>query len=148
MDSIIFTDQTDTTKTKKIEHIAPSGIKEILCDGYFYDVTSFISRHPGGSVIKYYTQSGEDATHAIQQFHQRSPGRVKMMMNAFKKRPASDSERGYCLTNFYLEFSESLCDFSWIGPDCAEKEPGTNGRFYETVLGIGEGRHVRAVIYT
>lgn len=94
MNSINFSENVETTKveTKEVERVI-GGTKEILCDGYFYDVTDFISRHPGGSIIKYYTQSGEDATHAIQQFHQRSAERVRSMMKAFKKRPALDSER-------------------------------------------------------
>lgn len=66
--------------------------KEILFDGYFYDVTDFIKRHPGGSVITYYTKRGEDATHAIQQFHHRSINKVNAMMSSLKKRPASDTE--------------------------------------------------------
>ena len=66
--------------------------KEILCDGYFYDVTDFARNHPGGSIIYFYTQSGEDATHAIQQFHHRSIKRIRLMMSSFKKRPALDSE--------------------------------------------------------
>lgn len=88
--------------------------KEILFDGYFYDVTDFVKRHPGtflnfinrkidcfgyiyecmtgGSIIEFYTKSGEDATHAIQQFHQRSTKRVSAIMRTLKKRPASDSE--------------------------------------------------------
>lgn len=119
MDSISFTETIQTTKieTKEIESITNGcGTKEILCDGYFYDVTNFISRHPGGSIIKYYTQTGEDATHAIQQFHQRSARRVSMMMRALKRRPASDSEIGLSeavlkknraltedFTNLYLE---------------------------------------------
>lgn len=97
MNSINFTDNIEKTKqieAKKDENEnIDDGTKEILCDGYFYDVTNFISRHPGGSIIKYYTKSGEDATHAIQQFHQRSAKRVRMMMKAFKRRPAADSER-------------------------------------------------------
>lgn len=66
--------------------------KEVLFDGYFYDVTDFVKRHPGGSIIEYYTKSGEDATHAIQQFHHRSPKRLQAIMSSLKKRPASDSE--------------------------------------------------------
>lgn len=66
--------------------------KEILFDGYFYDVTDFIQKHPGGTVIEYYTEKGEDSTHAIQQFHKRSAEKVRLMMSALKKRPASDSE--------------------------------------------------------
>lgn len=118
MDSISFTETIQTTKieTKEAESIANGGsTKEILCDGYFYDVTNFISRHPGGSIIKYYTQTGEDATHAIQQFHQRSAKRVSMMMRSLKRRPASDSERNklqlYCeqFHNFsFTKFSVGL----------------------------------------
>lgn len=102
------------TKARNIESTAidESSTKEILCDGYFYDVTSFIDRHPGGSIIKYYTQSGEDATHAIQQFHHRSAERVRTMMRAFKKRPASDSESielqfgsNDLLEEFYFQFN-------------------------------------------
>lgn len=70
----------------------PPGTKEILCDGYFYDVTNFVKKHPGGSIIDYYTKSGEDATLAIQQFHQRSTKKIQIMMKSFKKRPAKDSE--------------------------------------------------------
>lgn len=98
MDSINFTDDIQTTKIETIDVDINSNIsetKEILCDGYFYDVTNFISRHPGGSIIKYYTKNGEDATHAIQQFHQRSAGRVGMLMKALKRRPASDSELAF-----------------------------------------------------
>lgn len=66
--------------------------KEILFDGFFYDVTDFVSKHPGGPIIKYYTGKGEDGTQAIQQFHKRSIEKVRVMMSALKKRPASDSE--------------------------------------------------------
>ncbi|XP_037048906.1 acyl-lipid (8-3)-desaturase-like isoform X2 [Bradysia coprophila] len=66
--------------------------KEIIFDGYFYDVTEFIKRHPGGSIILDYTKPGEDGTHAIQQFHHRSFDKVKKMMGSFKKRPVTDSD--------------------------------------------------------
>jgi len=65
-------------------------VKEILCDGYYYDVSDFVARHPGGSIINYYTHLGEDATLAIQQFHYRSRDKVGKMMKAFKRRPATD----------------------------------------------------------
>jgi cytochrome b involved in lipid metabolism len=61
--------------------------KEILYEGYYYDVTHFIQRHPGGNVIKFYTEPGEDGTLAIQQFHHRSINQVLAMMKAFPKRP-------------------------------------------------------------
>lgn len=80
-------EKIETTESKSVERR-----KEILVDGYFYDVTDFIKMHPGGTVIDYYTNDGEDATHAVQQFHHRSIKRVKTIMNCLKKRPASDTE--------------------------------------------------------
>jgi hypothetical protein len=65
-------------------------VKEILYDGYYYDVTHFIKKHPGGSIIEYYVAKGEDATHAMQQFHHRSLKKIKVMLQSFKKRPATD----------------------------------------------------------
>lgn len=97
MDSIEITDTTKAGKIVKKDFVNicdnnNNDRKEILFDGYFYDVTDFIPKHPGGSIIKYYTQTGEDSTHAIQQFHLRSIKRVKGIMSSFKKRPASDNE--------------------------------------------------------
>lgn len=68
-------------------------LQEIFYNGYFYDVTDFISKHPGGSVIKFYTERGEDATQAIDQFHFRSKNRVNNFLKTLKKRPAEDHER-------------------------------------------------------
>ncbi len=113
-------------KTSKIETIETNNnecdsvfndTKEILCDGYFYDVTNFIDRHPGGKIIKYYTQNGEDATHAIQQFHQRSIEQVRNMMKAFKRRPASDKERMNCKCislPIKLIFLSSIFQSDWM----------------------------------
>jgi cytochrome b involved in lipid metabolism len=67
--------------------------EEILVEGYFYDVTDWIRRHPGGRIIQFYTKKGEDATLAVQQFHQRSTKRVAAIMAGLKKRPASPQER-------------------------------------------------------
>lgn len=65
---------------------------EILYEGYFYDVTEFVKRHPGGNVILFYTEKGEDATQAIQQFHNRFINKINLMLKSFHRRPASDSE--------------------------------------------------------
>lgn len=85
-------EKLDTTIKHRNNLESMAGRKEILCDGYFYDVTEFISKHPGGTVIEYYTEKGEDGTHAIQQFHQRSIKRVNIMMRSFKRRKAADHE--------------------------------------------------------
>lgn len=60
--------------------------QEILYDGLLYDVTSWIKHHPGGNIIKFYTQPGEDATIPIQQFHNRSMDRVLKIMGRLPKR--------------------------------------------------------------
>lgn len=115
MDSVKDSDQINTTKIET-ESVGPmTGRKEVLFDGYFYDVTDFVKRHPGGSIIEYYTKNGEDATHAIQQFHQRSTKRVTGIMNSLKKRPASDSESNYTadkLKRFECIINEIIFDFS------------------------------------
>ncbi|KAJ6635013.1 Acyl-lipid (8-3)-desaturase [Pseudolycoriella hygida] len=82
--------------------------KEILFDEDFYDVTDFISKHPGGTVIEYYTEKGEDSTLVIQQLHKRSKEKVKVMMSALKRRPASDSEFG--LNTAVLQRNRSLTE--------------------------------------
>ena len=66
--------------------------KEIIFDGYVYDVADFVKRHPGGSIILDYTKPGEDGTHAIQQFHHRSFDKVNKIIGTFKKRPVEDSD--------------------------------------------------------
>lgn len=68
------------------------GKKEVLYDGYFYDVTNFIDKHPGGFVIDYYTNSGEDATLPIMMFHQRSKKKVDAIMSSLPRRPAMEHE--------------------------------------------------------
>jgi len=85
----IMTSEDDFHQTET----SPMEIKEILYDGYYYDVTDFARRHPGGNIIDFYTDKGEDATHAIQQFHQRSTKRVTAIMKSFKRRPATDRHR-------------------------------------------------------
>ncbi|ODN03474.1 Fatty acid desaturase 2 [Orchesella cincta] len=71
-----------------------SGRKEVYFEGYFYDVTDWVKRHPGGRIIEFYTKSGEDATLPIQQFHQRSEKKVKAIMSSLKRRPAELHELG------------------------------------------------------
>jgi len=65
---------------------------EILYEGYLYDVTSFMSRHPGGNIIRFYAQPGEDATLAIQQFHYRSMNKILKILKTFPKRTFQPSE--------------------------------------------------------
>jgi len=84
-------DSENTVKTLK----PSSGRQEIYYDGYFYDVTEWIPRHPGGGVIKFFTQKGEDATIPIQQFHKRSWKKILGILKSLRRRPAEPNERKY-----------------------------------------------------
>ncbi|CAL8122112.1 unnamed protein product [Orchesella dallaii] len=84
---------TDSTGKNwgKVDLATPS--KEILYDEKYYDVTEFITRHPGGKqIIGYFANPGEDATLAIQQFHARSFNKVQGIMKSLKSRPVTESQ--------------------------------------------------------
>lgn len=50
---------------------APANVKkEVRIDGRYYDITNL--KHPGGSVIHYYSEKDIDATQAFANFHVRS----------------------------------------------------------------------------
>lgn len=59
---------------------------EILLDGKYVDVSSM--KHPGGSVIKFYTGNGIDATQAFWNFHMRSK-KAQKYMNSLPSREAN-----------------------------------------------------------
>jgi len=75
---------------------------EILYEGFLYDVSSFIPRHPGGNIIRFYTEPGEDATLAIQQFHHRSMDRIVKIMKTFPKRIATDKSQETLGKSIYI----------------------------------------------
>ncbi|CAL8112301.1 unnamed protein product [Orchesella dallaii] len=65
---------------------------EILYDGYYYDVTDFVRRHPGGrEIIGFFTHPNEDATIPMQQFHSRAFDKVEGILKALKRRPATET---------------------------------------------------------
>ena len=55
------------------------GQSEVLIDGQLYDVSSM--KHPGGTIIKFYTGNGIDATQAFNNFHVRSKKAKKILEN-------------------------------------------------------------------
>merc|ERR1719253_1025951 len=69
---------------------SPSGPKEVLIKDKFYDVTDFEKKHPGGTIIKYYTTAG-DATEAFTEFHGYSK-KAEKILASLKHRPASPQE--------------------------------------------------------
>ena len=61
--------------------------KEILIDGYIYDVHDF--KHPGGTVIDFYVNSRADAGFAFKEFHQRSK-KAQLVLKGLKSRKAEE----------------------------------------------------------
>lgn len=94
---------------------------EVLIDGRFYDVTSL--KHPGGSVIKFYTGNGIDATQAFANFHIRSK-KAKKYMDALPNRLANPAEiakqllpgQGDLLSDFN-QLKRDLEDEGFFKPD-------------------------------
>ena len=79
--------------------------KEMIIRGRVYDVSHFMKRHPGGSVIK--LQLGTDATDAYNNFHLRSP-KANKMLNALPSRPADPSYQADPLSRDYAKLFNEL----------------------------------------
>lgn len=90
------------------ENAVKIGKKEVLYDGYFYDVTNFIDKHPGGYVIDYYTNTGEDATVPIMMFHHRSKKKVDAIMSSLPRRPAMEHESKFKNFKIFKHFLHVL----------------------------------------
>jgi len=78
--------------------------EEILIDGTYYDVNDFKKRHPGGSIINFYTK-GLDATDAFNSFHSRSVKATKFL-KGLPSRPAEGAAKVEEMAT-----SELLADF-------------------------------------
>merc|ERR1719313_2004299 len=63
--------------------------KEMIINGRVYDVSAFIKRHPGGSVIKF--QLGSDASDSYNNFHMRSK-KANKMLASLPNRPVDEKE--------------------------------------------------------
>jgi len=73
----------EKSEKQPISDIKPN---EILIDGQLIDVSSL--KHPGGSIIKFYSGNGIDATEAFDNFHFRSK-KARKIIEAFPSRSAS-----------------------------------------------------------
>ena len=73
--------------------------RELIIDGVVYDVSSFVKRHPGGSVIKF--QLGADASDAFHAFHIRSKT-ARKMLKSLPSRPAPD---GYAIDPLSADYA-------------------------------------------
>lgn len=62
---------------------------EVHIDNTCYDITDFMKRHPGGSVISFF--QGTDATLAFQEFHSRSK-KAHKVLRSLPSRPLTPAE--------------------------------------------------------
>jgi len=69
---------------------------ELQYNGYAYDVTSFVDKHPGGRIIAMYLKTKEDSFNAIQQFHFRAIDRVNKIMEHLPRRPINSKNGIRC----------------------------------------------------
>jgi fatty acid desaturase len=85
---------------------------DLLIDGKIYDVTNFIEKHPGGSVIKFYAGKDIDASQAFNQFHCRSKT-AKNIMKQYLKRDVTNKE----MVEKYVNNQALLNDFDKLNQD-------------------------------
>jgi len=74
---------------------------ELQYDGYMYDITSWVHKHPGGRIIEMYLKTKEDSIHAVQQFHFRSMTRVNAILKSLPKRPINAEDGNYFIYVVY-----------------------------------------------
>jgi fatty acid desaturase 2 (delta-6 desaturase) len=72
---------------KDVSSSSPADKLEVIIDGRKYDVSNM--KHPGGSVIKFYTNNGIDATQAFNNFHLRSK-KAKKYLDGLSSVPVDD----------------------------------------------------------
>ncbi|OXA59621.1 acyl-lipid (8-3)-desaturase [Folsomia candida] len=80
--------------------------KEILHNGYFYDVTNF--SHPGGNIISFFVNNGEDSTNTFRQFHHRSIAKSSLMLQSLPRRKAEPGEYATTIPPEQLERHRQL----------------------------------------
>jgi len=86
---------SDTLSKDELHHLEQQVVPEsfeILYNGRLYDVTDFVKHHPGGNVIRFYTEFREDATGAIEEFHKGYLDQVHGILRNLKSQPANLSE--------------------------------------------------------
>jgi len=98
----------------------------VRIDGVEYDVTEFMRRHPGGSVIKYgLANSGADATALYNAFHQRSKKADKILKTLPKRTPECELQPGQLpgegdkeaeMLRDFVEFEKELHEEGFFTP--------------------------------
>jgi fatty acid desaturase len=88
----------------------------VTIDGYRYDVTNFIRKHPGGNVIKYYVADHLDATDAYYAFHSRSESANKWLATLPKEKVDSPNDAKDPLVADFRKLREELWNEGYYKP--------------------------------
>ena len=91
-------------------------MEKIFIEGQWYDITSFIKRHPGGSIIQSYVN--QDATFVYREMHRRSK-RSNVVLQTLPKLEIEDSPVVESKQNMLIDFDRwrlSLQDRGFFRP--------------------------------
>jgi delta8-fatty-acid desaturase len=98
------------------DSLKPSEKSYVVIDGYRYDTTEFINKHPGGNVIKYYTVEHLDATDAYYAFHSRSERAKKWLATLPKEKVDSPNDAKDPLIAEFRKLRQELWDEGYYKP--------------------------------
>jgi len=90
--------------------------KEMIIRGRVYDVSPFLKRHPGGSIINF--QLGTDATDAYNNFHIRSK-KADKMLKALPSKDIDPALAGDALSKDYEKLRQELEDEGYFRTNLA-----------------------------
>jgi len=88
----------------------------VTIEGFRYDITQFVRKHPGGNVIKYYTADHLDATDAYYAFHARSDKAKKWLATLPKEKVDSPNDATDPLIADFRKLRQDLWDEGYFKP--------------------------------
>ena len=106
---------TNRADAKDLRVLSIDSEKEMIINGVVYDVSGFIKRHPGGSVIKF--QLGTDASDAFRAFHMRSAKANKMLRSLPSREVASADAADDALSRDFEALRSELLAEGYFEPN-------------------------------
>lgn len=88
----------------------------LTIEGFRYDITDFVRKHPGGNVIKYYVADQLDATDVFYAFHSRSPTAKKWLAALPKEKVDSPDDSKDPLIADFRKLRQELWDEGYFKP--------------------------------
>jgi fatty acid desaturase len=89
----------------------PEARKTIIYQGRRYDITNWMARHPGGSIIKRFV--GQDVTVPLHMFHDMRSRMMQRLLKALDAGPAEDHPIS-AFDRDYLELEQKFLERGWF----------------------------------